>query len=194
MKSKERVRQHGEVFTNEREVNAMLDLVDTQAKNIDATFLEPACGDGNFLVEILHRKLDTVKRLYRQDKREFELQSLRAVASIYGVDIQPDNVAEAQERLFDNYFAVYVKTFRCQPPQVLQNTMQYILERNIQCGDTLTCMAVDGTSLRITEWLFDKDGNIGRKIYSYKAMVETGCEAAPEQEYPRVYYAWIDNK
>lgn len=67
VKSKERVQQHGEVFTNEREVKAMLDMVKQQSKSITATFLEPACGDGNFLVEILHRKLDSVKRLYKQD-------------------------------------------------------------------------------------------------------------------------------
>ena len=67
VKSKERVQRHGEVFTNEREVKAMLDMVKQQSKSITATFLEPACGDGNFLVEILHRKLDSVKRLYKQD-------------------------------------------------------------------------------------------------------------------------------
>ena len=98
VKSKERVQRHGEVFTNEREVKAMLDMVKQQSKSITATFLEPACGDGNFLVEILHRKLDSVKRLYKQDKQQFELYSLRAVASIYGVDIQQDNVEEARAR------------------------------------------------------------------------------------------------
>jgi hypothetical protein len=193
VKSKERVQQHGEVFTNEREVKAMLDMVKQQSKSITATFLEPACGDGNFLVEILRRKLDSVKRLYKQDKRKFELNSLRAVASIYGVDIQQDNVEEARARLFDDYFAVYVKSFRCKPSQPLQNAVQYILERNIQCGNTLTYTSAEGEPLTITEWLFDEDGNAERKVYSYREMVETGCEAKPIQEYPCVYYAWLDN-
>lgn len=57
VKSRERVQQHGEVFTNEREVNAMLDLVKHETERIDSRFLEPACGDGNFLAEILRRKL-----------------------------------------------------------------------------------------------------------------------------------------
>lgn len=193
VKSKERVQRHGEVFTNEREVKAMLDMVKQQSKSITATFLEPACGDGNFLVEILHRKLDSVKRLYKQDKQQFELYSLRAVASIYGVDIQQDNVEEARARLFDNYFAIYVKNFFCKPPQPLQNAVQCILERNIQCGNTLTYTSAEGEPLTITEWLFDEDGNTERKVYSYREMVETGCEAKPIQEYPCVYYAWLDN-
>ena len=191
VKSKERVQQHGEVFTNEREVKAMLDMVKQQSKSITATFLEPACGDGNFLVEILHRKLDSVKRLYKQDKRQFELCSLRAVASIYGVDIQRDNVEEARARLFDNYFAVYVKTFFCKPPQPLQNAVQYILEQNIQCGNTLTYMSSANNALMITEWLIDENGNIARQIYSYRAMVETGCEAKPIETHPSINYAWI---
>lgn len=191
VKSKERVQQHGEVFTNEREVKAMLDMVKQQSKSITATFLEPACGDGNFLVEILHRKLESVKRLYKHDKRKFEVNSLRAVASIYGVDIQRDNVEEARARLFDNYFAVYVKTFFCKPPQPLQNAVQYILEQNIQCGNILTYMSSANTALMITEWLIDENGNIARQIYSYRAMVETGCEAKPIETHPSINYAWI---
>lgn len=57
IKSRERVAAHGEVFTSEREVNAMLDLVKQETERIDSRFLEPACGDGNFLIEILRRKL-----------------------------------------------------------------------------------------------------------------------------------------
>ena len=193
IKSKKRVADHGEVFTAEREVNAMLDLVKQETERVDSRFLEPACGDGNFLVEILHRKLDSVKRLYKQDKQQFELYSLRAVASIYGVDIQQDNVEEARARLFDNYFAIYVKNFFCKPPQPLQNAVQCILERNIQCGNTLTYTSAEGEPLTITEWLFDEDGNTERKVYIYREMVETGCEAKPIQEYPCVYYAWLDN-
>ena len=64
VKSKQRVADHGEVFTAEREVNAMLDLVKQETERIDSRFLEPACGDGNFLSEILRRKLAVVKRSY----------------------------------------------------------------------------------------------------------------------------------
>lgn len=83
VKSKERVADRGEVFTAEREVKAMCDLVETQCDNVDATFLEPACGDGNFLAEILARKLARVKKDAKSDATQWEWLSVRAVASLY---------------------------------------------------------------------------------------------------------------
>lgn len=105
IKSRERVRDLAEVYTHKREVDAMLDLVadmfpsDEQPLNIDRTFLEPACGSGNFLEEILRRKLAfvTTDRFGRGERYEHRL--LRCVSSIYGIDISPDNVLEAQDRL-----------------------------------------------------------------------------------------------
>ena len=73
VKSKERVAQHGEVFTNDREVNAMLDLVKQETERIESRFLEPACGDGNFLAEILRRKLEVVTKLYKTNPFDWEL-------------------------------------------------------------------------------------------------------------------------
>src|SRR5574344_273944 len=95
VKSRERVQQHGEVFTNEREVNAMLDLVRHETERIDSRFLEPACGDGNFLAEILRRKLRVCRSLVEQGKNtqlEYEKNAVLAVSSIYGIELLPDNV------------------------------------------------------------------------------------------------------
>lgn len=103
-KAKERVRNYGEVFTAEREVNAMLDLVKQEVKNIDSTFMEPACGDGNFLVEILRRKIDSVFKLVGQNEADCEYWATRAISTIYGVDIQKDNVLRARKRLFSDFF------------------------------------------------------------------------------------------
>lgn len=100
VKSKERVANHGEVFTAEREVNAMLDLVKEETERIDSRFLEPACGDGNFLVKILERKLTAVKSKYKKFPADFEKYSLLAVTSIYGIDILKDNVKNCQNRLY----------------------------------------------------------------------------------------------
>ena len=83
VKSKQRVADHGEVFTAEREVKAMCDLVSQECDRIDSRFLEPACGDGNFLAEILTRKLATVKKLYKRSSYDFERYSILAVTSIY---------------------------------------------------------------------------------------------------------------
>ena len=90
VKSKKRVTDHGEVFTNQREVNAMLDLVKHETERIDSRFLEPACGNGNFLAEVLRRKLTVVDSRYSKSQVEWERYSVIAVSSIYGVDILED--------------------------------------------------------------------------------------------------------
>src|SRR5665647_2399067 len=100
VKSKQRVADHGEVFTDEREVKEMCDLVKQETERIDSRFLEPACGDGNFLSEILSRKLAIVKSKYKKSPYDYERNSLLAVSSIYGVDILPDNAIACRERLF----------------------------------------------------------------------------------------------
>ena len=97
VKSKQRVVDRGEVFTAEREVNAMLDLVKQETERIDSRFLEPACGDGNFLAEILRRKLDVVERNYKRSQADYEKYAVLALMSMYGVDIMQDNVEECRE-------------------------------------------------------------------------------------------------
>ena len=101
IKSKQRVTDHGEVFTNEREVNAMLDLVKQETERIDSRFLEPACGEGAFLTEILRRKLSVVKSRYAKNAFDYERYSVQAVMSIYGVDILEDNAAICRDNLFE---------------------------------------------------------------------------------------------
>lgn len=127
IKSKDRVNKFAEVFTAEREVKAMCDLIpDDVWQNIDSTFLEPACGNGNFLVEILERKLNLCKNVE---------QGLRALKSVYGIDIQQDNVEESKQRLFD----MFVKKF----PKASALTgieAAAILEQNIICGNSLEIM------------------------------------------------------
>ena len=87
IKSKERIRNHGEVFTAEREVKAMCDLVKDETNRIDSRFLEPACGDGNFLAEILTRKLAIVRKKYAKSHLDYEKNAVLAASSIYVVDI-----------------------------------------------------------------------------------------------------------
>ena len=100
-RSKQRIADHGEVFTAEREVNAMLDLVKQETERIDSRFLEPACGNGNFLAEILRRKLAVVKSRYGKNADDYERYAVIAVTSIYGVEILQDNAQECRERLFE---------------------------------------------------------------------------------------------
>lgn len=100
IKSKERVAQRGEVFTAEREVNAMLDLVKNECLRPDSRFLEPACGDGNFLSAILRCKLAELRRKYKKSPRDYERQAIVAIGSLYGIDIMDDNVLACRKRLF----------------------------------------------------------------------------------------------
>ena len=143
IKSKQRVSDHGEVFTNEREVKAMCDLVATQCDNVDTTFLEPACGDGNFLAEILKRKLERVKKDAKSDRIAWEWLSVRAVASLYGVDIMQDNAEECRKRLFEQWDKAYKVACKKDCNDETRESVKYILSKNIVCGNALTMMCVD---------------------------------------------------
>ena len=112
IKSKDRVANHGEVFTNIREVNAMLDLVKDETHRIDSRFLEPACGTGNFLIEVLRRKLEVVESRYKKSKIEFERYSILALSSIYGIDILEDNLKECKTRLYELFLNCYKSIFK----------------------------------------------------------------------------------
>lgn len=127
IKTRKRVRDFGEVFTNEREVKAMCDLIPTETwENITSTFLEPACGNGNFLVEIFRRKLE---------RCENERDGLKALASIFAIDIQADNVQESRQRLK----AMYTDKFPNASDFAL-HIVDLTLKNNIRCGDSLKIM------------------------------------------------------
>lgn len=137
IKSKERVRELAEVFTAEREVRSMLDLVGYASENVGSTLLEPSCGNGNFLIEILKRKLETVRRKYKKQP-EIEFYIIVAVSSIYGVDISEENVVEARERMFNevkNFYSYKLNTKK--PSEGFWDSIKWILERNIILGDML---------------------------------------------------------
>ena len=153
VKSKQRVTDHGEVFTAEREVKAMCDLVESQCDNVDSTFLEPACGDGNFLSEILGRKLLRVKKNARSNATEWEWLSIRAIASLYGVDILQDNVEACRERLFKQWDKAYKSACKKNCNDETRESVRYILSKNIVCGNALTMMCVDENQQDTDEYI-----------------------------------------
>lgn len=137
IKSKERVRDLAEVFTSDREVRSMLDLVQYLSENIDNTFLEPSCGNGNFLVAILKRKLDTVEAKYKK-QIDVEFYIIKAIASIYGIDISEENVFEARQRLrneINNFYSYKFNTKKAN--EGFFDSADWVLERNIITGDML---------------------------------------------------------
>lgn len=153
IKSRERVRDLAEVYTHKREVDAMLDLIPDMFKEIDSRFLEPACGDGNFLVEILLRKLRLITaKEHGGTTNWYEFAVLRATSSIYAIDINDENVLEAQKRMR----AVIEKEFAdrgYEPTPDFSAALTNILASNIVCGDTLK----DAKSIRLIEWEADGD-------------------------------------
>lgn len=142
-KSKKRIRDHGEVFTAKREVKAMCDLVKDETERIDSRFLEPACGNGNFLAEILTRKLAVVKKIYKSNPYDYERYAVLAVTSIYGVEILSDNTEECRKRLFELWNKEYTAICKKSANNETRDAVRYILSKNILCGNALTLMCVD---------------------------------------------------
>ena len=147
IKSRQRVADHGEVFTNPREVNAMLDLVRDESFRLDSRFLEPACGDGNFLIEILRRKLSLLKDI--KSPTECEFQSLIAVGSCYGIELLEDNAEACRERLFAE---VMGRMDKLDCTGGYEESLRYMLQKNIVCGDALTYRTADGKPITFCEW------------------------------------------
>ena len=170
VKSKKRVADHGEVFTAEREVNAMLDLVKHETERIESTFLEPACGNGNFLAEILRRKLAVVD-LYKRFPSDWERYSVVAMMSIYGVDILPDNVAECRERLYGIWERAYKKVCKKECRDECREAVRYILSRNILCGDALSLKAADGKPIIFSEWSMVGKRSVKRRDFRLDVLM-----------------------
>lgn len=173
VKSKKRVANHGEVFTAEREVNAMLDLVKQETERIDSRFLEPACGNGNFLAEILNRKLAVVNQRYKNSQNEWERYAILAVSSIYGVEILEDNTRECRQRLFEIFDKTYTSHFKknCKPE--CRNSVRFLLERNILWGDALDFTNPETKEpIVFSEWSFVNDSMLKRRDFVFRFLVE----------------------
>ncbi len=172
VKSKTRVADHGEVFTAQREVNNMLDLVKQETLRIDSRFLEPACGSGNFLVEVIKRKFDVVKNKYKKNQLEYEKYSIVAISSVYGVDILEDNIIECRQRLYDFFEAEYSNMYNKSCKDDIQSSIKFILEKNIICGDALTLTKVGSDEpIVFSEWSCVNNNMIKRRDYTLHELL-----------------------
>lgn len=178
VKSKQRVADHGEVFTAEREVNAMLDLVKQETERIDSRFLEPACGEGNFLAEILRRKLAAVKRKYKKSPIDYEKYAILAATSIYGVDLLQDNVEVCRARMFEIWDKEYQAVLKKEVNEDCREAVRYIFSRNIVCGNALSLKKVDAHGIDtnepivFSEWAFVTGYNLQRSDYTFDRLLE----------------------
>ena len=200
IKSRQRVAQHGEVFTNPREVNAMLDLVRDESFRLDSRFLEPACGDGNFLIEILRRKLSLLKD--NKSPTEWEFKSLIAVGSCYGIELLEDKAEACRERL---YGEVVGHMGRMGDLGGYEKSLQYMLQKNIVCGDALTYRTADGKPITFCEWTpiagsmqfsrrdfqFDFLVNQTHQYSLFDEQGEAQSFDEPVKSYPPVHYTQL---
>lgn len=211
IKSKKRVADFGEVFTAEREVNAMLDLLPDniwQEGNKEAivkTFLEPACGTGNFLAEILRRKLATALRLSQINKSQkspkyskfhYEKHTICAISSIYGIELLADNCDECRRRLLDLFLDHYQSHFKQTDPAVT-DTAKFLLSKNIVSGNALTLKDLNGNPIVFSEWKIISETLIQRRDYVYENLVEKTNNQLTDnqgfipkhiQDYPPIHY------
>ena len=151
----------------------MCDLVKNETNRIDSRFLEPACGNGNFLAEILRRKLDVVRRKYGKSNSEYVQYSILAVCSIYGVELLEDNVAECRERLYKIWNKRYTAKLKTDCSDEDRTTVKFILEKNILCGDALTMRQHDGTPIVFAEWTLVRNGKIKRRDYTLSDLLDS---------------------
>lgn len=176
VKSKHRVAQYGEVLTPKNIVSAMLDLVKQETERIDSRFLEPACGTGNFLLEILERKLRVVESRYGKSQLEYERYAILAVSSIYGIELLEDNAEECRKRLFEVFDAAYSRLFKTKTKEQCRESARYILKRNIVHGDALSLKTVgeDPRPIVFSEWSLVNGSMIKRRDFAFHELVNHG--------------------
>lgn len=173
VKSKQRVRDHGEVFTPSHIVNDMLELVKNETERIESRFLEPACGDGNFLAEILSRKLEVVKKKYKNSQIEFERYSLLAVGSIYGVELLEDNVFACIERLYNIVNNLYSELYKEKCNSDFKKSIRVVLNRNILQGNALDLKTPDGKHpIVFSEWALANGSSIKRRDFTFEELIQ----------------------
>ena len=214
--SRKRVADHGEVYTHAREVNAMLDLVKQETERIESRFLEPACGTGNFLVEILNRKLAVVSLRYARSQLEWERYAVLAVSSLYGIDILADNVAACQARLLEVFETQYRALFKQQVQPNCSEAVRYILSqntKNILHGDALTLKTVGSSEADVhpivfAEWSAVNGSLLKRRDFVFAHLVEQASHREmplfsdldeeayipePVKDYPLIHFLEVGN-
>lgn len=156
----------------------MLDLVKQETQRIDSRFLEPACGKGAFLTEILRRKLAIVSERYRRNSTDYERYAVLAVASIYGIDLLPDNVVDCRALLLGICIENYANACKCKCdciPTDFVETIRFILSKNIVLGDALTLKYADGSDKPIvfSEWSLVTGNKFKRRDYYFSNLVDS---------------------
>ena len=168
IKSKQRVADHGEVFTPPWMVEAMLDLVKDETERIDSRFLEPACGSGNFLVKVLLRKLAAVELKFGKSDFEKRHYALLALMCIYGIELLPDNIAECRANMLE----ILAEYLALEESDELYRAAQYVLSQNLVHGDALTMVTSDSQPISFAEWGYLGKGKFQRRDFRFDSLTQ----------------------
>lgn len=170
IKSKKRVADHGEVFTPSWLVERMLDLVKGETERIDARFLEPACGSGNFLVPILQRKLAAVELKFGKSDFEKRHYALFGLMCCYGIELLEDNIAECRANMLE-VFASYLNLDQSDD---LYRAASFVLSFNLVHGDAMTMQDRDGEPISVVEWGYIGKGKFQRRDFRFDVLTGMG--------------------
>ena len=168
IKSKQRVADHGEVFTPPWLVEDMLDLFNEESERIDARFLEPACGSGNFLVPVLQRKLANVNQKYAKSDFEKRHYGLLSLMCVYGIELLDDNAAECRANLLDTLFSYLGHSVGDE----WIGAAQEVVEANIVQGDALAVTTPDGEPITFPEWGYLGGGKFQRRDFRFETLAQ----------------------
>lgn len=174
VKSKQRVSDHGEVFTPAWMVEAMLDLVKDETERIDSRFLEPACGSGNFLAQILRRKLAAVELKYGKSDFERRHFALFGLMCIYGIELLPDNIAECRA----NLLKIFAEFLDISESDDLYQAAFYVLSQNLVHGDATKMLTDEGKPLNFAEWGYLGKGKFQRRDFYLGNLTESAAFSA----------------
>jgi len=175
-KTKQRVTDHGEVFTPEWLVEQMLDLVKDETDRIDSRFLEPACGSGNFLVKILQRKLASVESKYAKSEFERRNYALLAVMCTYGIELLDDNIAECRENLLE----IFAEYLALDASEDLYCAAHHVLSVNLVHGDAMKMSTVDGSPIIFAEWGYLGKGKFQRRDFRLDMLTLSSAFSAED--------------
>ena len=160
------------VYTSNTLVQDMISCIGNDIERIDARVLEPACGDGNFLDAILKNKLKSVAKKYKNSRIDFEFYTIRALMSLYGVEIEAGTVEICQERLAQTTKEFYCLEYGEELWANISPLVQYILSTNILCGDALSLTnPMNGEPIIFAEWSFLSSYRVKRRDFIYEQLI-----------------------
>lgn len=169
--SKQRVADHGEVFTPEWLVESMLDLVKDETERIDSRFLEPACGSGNFLVRVLQRKLAAVELKYGKTGFEKKHCALLGLMCIYGIELLPDNIAVCRKNLLE----IFTQYLKIDTEDEFYRAAFYVLSQNLIHGDAITMRNIEDEPITFAEWGYLGKGKFQRRDFRLDSLTQSSA-------------------